>query len=312
MSDLDSIFSDDWGEDHRSGMVAVIGRPNVGKSTLINSILGQKIAIVTNKPQTTRQRQLGIRTSEESKIIFIDTPGIHEPHTKLGDYMVRVAQDALQDADVILWIVDVSVPPNDEDKTIAGLLKQTSPNTPILLILNKTDLSEDSTNRTAYLELVETDVVQDISAKNEKGLDALIAKINELLPLGPRYYPAEQVSETNLRFIAAEIIREQIINLTTEEIPYTVAVEINRFSEKEDLTVIEAFIYVERDSQKGIIIGKKGSMIKQIGVDSRSALEKLLNTQVHLETRVKVLKNWRTNEQFMKRVGYDFSRGKDD
>lgn len=312
MSDLDSIFSDDWGEDHRSGMVAVIGRPNVGKSTLINSILGQKIAIVTNKPQTTRQRQLGIRTSEESQIIFIDTPGIHEPHTKLGDYMVRVAQDALQDADVILWIVDVSVPPNDEDKTIAGLLKQTSPNTPILLILNKTDLSEDSTNRTAYLELVETDVVQDISAKNEKGLDALIAKINELLPLGPRYYPAEQVSETNLRFIAAEIIREQIINLTTEEIPYTVAVEINRFSEKEDLTVIEAFIYVERDSQKGIIIGKKGSMIKQIGVDSRSALEKLLNTQVHLETRVKVLKNWRTNEQFMKRVGYDFSRGKDD
>jgi len=312
VSDLDSIFSDDWGEDHRSGMVAVIGRPNVGKSTLINTILGQKIAIVTNKPQTTRQRQLGIHTSDEAQIIFIDTPGIHDPHTKLGDYMVRVAHDALQDADVVLWIVDVSVAPNDEDKQISSLLGNLSSDTKIILVLNKTDIADGSSQREVYLDLVETELVQDISAKEKKGIDTLLDKITELLPQGPRYYPKEQVSEANLRFIAAEIIREQIINLTSEEIPYTIAVEINRFSEKEDITIIEAFIYVERDSQKGIIIGKRGSMIKQIGIDARQSLEKILNTQVHLDTRVKVLKNWRTNEKFMQRVGYDFSRGKDD
>jgi GTP-binding protein Era len=312
VSDLDSIFSDDWGEDHRSGMVAVIGRPNVGKSTLINAIIGQKIAIVTHKPQTTRQRQLGIRTSTESQIIFIDTPGIHDPHTTLGDYMVRVAYDAMRDADVILWIVDVSQPPNAEDKHIAQLLRQSPPKTPVLLVLNKCDLVDSSADKREHLALIEPHAVIEISAKDETGLDALIENINTLLPLGPRYYPAEQVSETNLRFIAAEAIREQIIQLTTEEIPYTVAVEVNRFKEKDDLTVIEAFIYVERDSQKGIIIGKKGSMIKQIGVNARQALEKLLGMQVHLETRVKVLKNWRTNEQFMKRIGYDVSRGKDD
>lgn len=312
MSDLDSIFSDDWGEDHRSGMVAVIGRPNVGKSTLINAIIGQKIAIVTHKPQTTRQRQLGIRTSTESQIVFIDTPGIHDPHTTLGDFMVRVAYDAMRDADVILWIVDVSQPPNAEDKHIAQLLRQSPPKTPVLLVLNKCDLIDNSMDKHEHLALIEPHAVIEISAKDETGLDVLIENINTLLPLGPRYYPAEQVSETNLRFIAAEIIREQIIQLTTEEIPYTVAVEINRFKEKGDLTVIEAFIYVERDSQKGIIIGKKGSMIKQIGVNARPSLEQLLGTQVHLETRVKVLKNWRTNEQFMKRIGYDVSRGKDD
>lgn len=302
MSELDSIFNDDWGEDHRSGMVAVIGHPNVGKSTLINAILGQKIAIVTPKPQTTRQRQLGIHTTTDAQIIFIDTPGIHKPHTKLGDYMVRVAQDALHDADVILWILDISQAPNTEDKHIATLLKSTS--TPIVLVLNKADLVDDEANHSDHLNLIEHELAIEISAQEEQGIDELLNELTKRLPKGPRYYPAEQVSESNLRFIAAEVIREKIINLTTEEIPYTVAVDINRFREKENLTIIEAYIYVERDSQKGIIIGKRGSMIKQIGIEARADLEALLETQIHLDTRVKVLKNWRTNEQFMKRVGY--------
>ncbi len=312
MSDLDSIFSDDWGDDHRSGMVAVIGHPNVGKSTLINAILGQKIAIVTHKPQTTRQRQLGIHTTNDAQMIFIDTPGIHDPHTKLGDYMVRVARDALHDADVILWIVDVSQKPNDEDRQIAELMKRSTPSTPILLVLNKIDLVPADADHSAYIDLIDAHTVLKISAKDKKGIQPLIDTVTDLLPLGPRYYPKEQVSETNLRFIAAEIIREQIINLTTEEIPYIVAVEITSFREKEDITIIEAVIHVERNSQKGIIIGKKGSMIRQIGVDARASLEQILDTQVHLETRVKVLKNWRTNDQFMKRVGYNTSLGKND
>jgi GTPase len=311
MDNLDSIFSDEWGEDHRSGMVAVIGHPNVGKSTLINAILGQKIAIVTPKPQTTRQRQLGIHTSEESQIIFIDTPGIHDPHTKLGDYMVRVAHDALKDADVIVWIVDSSQPPNNEDKHIADLLKNITPSTPIFLVLNKTDIAIDDADFAEHRNLIEYHTAVEISAKEKKGIDELLKQLTESLPLGPRYYPAEQVSEANVRFIAAEIIREKIINLTTEEIPYTVAVEINRFKEKEKITIIEAFIHVERNSQKGIIIGKNGSMIKQIGVEARADLEELLETQVHLDTRVKVLKNWRTNEQFMQRVGYMINKSAD-
>ena len=304
MSDLDSLFNDDWGEDHRSGMVAVIGRPNVGKSTLINAIIGEKIAIVTPKPQTTRQRQLGIYTTDKAQIIFVDTPGIHDPHTKLGDYMVRVAQFALMDADVIVWIVDVSQPPNDEDRHIADLLNNIADQTPILITLNKIDLVEENANNQAYLELVDYHSALEISAREEHGVDQLLDQLTDLLPLGPRYYPADQLSEANMRFIAAETIREKIINLTSEEIPYTVAVEINRFKEKENITIIEATIYVERNSQKGIIIGKRGSMIKQIGIEARADLEELLEAQVHLDTRVKVLKNWRTNEQFMGRVGY--------
>lgn len=304
MSELDSVFSDDWAADHRAGLVAVVGKPNVGKSTLINSILGQKIAIVSAKPQTTRQRQLGIYTSPEAQILFIDTPGIHQPKTRLGHYMIGVAHDALKDADIILWILDASEPPTHDDRNIARLLAQITPKTPRVLALNKIDLIASQTGFDAILSLCAHERALPASAKEGRGLVDLVNCLISLMPRGPRYYPADQLSEANLRFMAAEIIREQIIELTSDEIPHSAAVLINRFRERPDITHIEAAIYVERGSQKGIIIGKRGSMIKQIGVAARAAIQDLLGAQVHLETRVKVRKNWRSNEEFMRRAGY--------
>jgi len=304
MNELDSIFNDDWGDDHRSGLVAVVGRPNVGKSTLINAILGQKIAIVSAKPQTTRQRQLGIYTSPEAQILFIDTPGIHKPKTRLGHYMVGVAHDALKDADVILWILDVSEPVTEDDRNIARLLAQIAPKTPTVLALNKIDLVAPQSGFDEFHALHAHQRALPVSAKEGRGISDLMNCLIPLMPLGPRYYPADQLSETNLRFMAAEIIREQIIALTSDEIPHSVAVLINRFRERPDITHIEASIFVERGSQKGIIIGKRGSMIKQIGVAARAELQDLLGAHVRLETRVKVQKNWRSNEEFMRRAGY--------
>ena len=304
MPELDSIFSDDWGKNHRSGLVAVVGRPNVGKSMLINAILVQKIAIVTAKPQTTRQRQLGIYTEAEAQILFIDTPGIHKPKTLMGKYMIGVAHDALKDADVVLWILDASEPPQQEDRNIAALLAKIVPKTPRILALNKFDLVSQDSDIGEYRALCEHEGALPTSAKERRGIADLVDCLIPLLPLGPRYYPAEYASDSNLRFIAAEIIRERIIELTSEEIPHAVAVVIDRFREKREITQIEATIYVERGSQKGIVIGKRGAMIKRIGVESRAELEQLLETRVHLETRVKVQKNWRSNEEFMRRAGY--------
>lgn len=307
MDELDALFDSPLPENHRSGVVSVVGRPNVGKSTLINRILGQKIAIVSPKPQTTRKQQLGIYTDAQSQILFTDTPGLHRPQHKLGEYMVSVAQESLRDADCILWVVDGSVQPEAADIYIAETLNTVGGQTPILLVLNKVDLlaSAQIDHQAAYTSLVASRQVLHVSALTGEGLEALLAAVHDMLPLGPRYYPPDQVSEANMRFIAAEVIREKIILHTEQEIPYSVAVEIDEYKERDEETVyISAIIYVERDTQKGIVVGKAGAMIKQIGSEARVELGEMLNARIYLELHVKVLKNWRSDPDLMRRLGY--------
>ncbi len=309
MNDLDSIFDDDWPEDHRSGVVVVVGRPNVGKSTLINRILGQKIAIVTPKPQTTRKRQLGIYTEEHGQILFVDTPGLHKPHHKLGEYMVKVATNALRDADLILWILDVSRPPTGEDKHIAETIKRRrgDEGAPVILALNKVDLLKaDAATEVGneHRKLVPYDSYKLVSALEGAGVEDLVKHLLAKLPLGPRYYPADQLSETNMRFIAAEVVREKVILNTEQEIPHASAVEIDSYQEGEERTTISGIIYVERETQKRIVVGKGGRLIKKIGSEARQELMDMLDRPVHLDLRVKVLKDWRRNDSFMRRLGY--------
>ncbi|MFQ3647846.1 MAG: GTPase Era [Anaerolineae bacterium] len=303
MSELDDIFADDWGDDHRSGVVAVVGRPNVGKSSLLNALLGQKIAITTPKPQTTRRQQLGILTLPHAQILFTDTPGIHRPHNKLGEYMVAAAENALRDADVILWIMDATEPPNASDRLISEKLAKIR-QTPVLLILNKVDLLKGVVDFSAHIALAPEAKLLHVSALKGTNIDKLIEELVALLPLGPRYYPVDQVSDMNMRFIAAEIIREKIINNTSQEVPHSVAVEIDGFKEEPDRSTISAIIYVEKDSQRGILVGKGGSMIKKIGTEARRELIEQMGTPVHLDLRVKVLPNWRDDEALMRRMGY--------
>lgn len=298
-------FEDDWSEDHRSGVIAVVGKPNAGKSTLINHILGQKIAIVTHKPQTTRKRQLGIYTRHDAQVILVDTPGLHDPHNKLGEYMVSTAQEAVRDADLILWVVDGSAPPADAEQAIADKINAMKGDTPVFVALNKTDLPQSPDALATYQAWIEPVEIVSISAKQGIGVGELMDRMIAHLPHGPRYYPADQVSEANMRFIAGEFIREAIIENTSQEIPYSVAIEVEEYKERNDkLTYISAVIYTERDSQKGIIVGKQGAMIKKIGMDARRELTHALETKVFLDLRVKVLKDWRSNEAFLRRVGY--------
>ncbi|NWF68935.1 MAG: GTPase Era [Chloroflexi bacterium] len=312
MSDLDTIFEDNLPAGHRSGVIAVVGRPNVGKSTLINRILGQKIAIVTPKPQTTRKQQLGIYTAARGQILFTDTPGLHKPQTKLGEYMVHVAETALKDADVVLWVLDVSEEPQISDKYIAETVKTLRGDTPVVLALNKADAlpaAERDTRIAQHKALIDFDSVWLVSALNGEGVAELVTYLLEKMPEGPRYYPADQLSEVNMRFIAAEVVREKIILHTEQEIPHSVAVEVVEYKEREQgKPFISLVIYVERDSQKGIIIGKQGALLKQIGIEAREELGAMLDSDVYLELHVTVQKNWRSDEQFMRRLGYRVPR----
>jgi len=296
-------------ENHKSGFVAVIGRPNVGKSTLMNAILGEKIAIVSPKPQTTRLRQLGILTQPDAQIVFVDTPGIHNPRTTLGEFMVQVAVDALRDADVILFVVDVSEPPRPEDRQIADLIRAVEGQTQVIIALNKADLITDAIHMAEHAKdhhaMVPWAVTLPTVATTGQGVNDILAALIERLPRGPRYYPEEQLSDIAIRDIVAEIVREKALLNLEQEVPHGIATEVNEFKERdENLTYIGATIYVERESHKGIVIGKRGQMLKEISRQAREEIEQFLGTRVYLELWVKVLKNWRKDENALRRLGY--------
>jgi GTP-binding protein Era len=297
----------------RSGFVAVIGRPNAGKSTLINALLGQKIAAVSPRPQTTRRRQLGILTRDEAQIVFVDTPGLHTPRHKLGEFLNQQAEEALDGVDVIVWLVDASEPPDDEDRSIARLLAGLRKPPPVLLVLNKIDrLSPESleARREAYQESfrkVSAGVA--ISATRGDGLEELVAAILAHLPVRPPEYEADQVTDLYEREIAAELIREAALIFLREEIPHSLAVRLDEFTERgESGAYIAATLFVERETQKGIVIGEGGKMLKKIGSAARAEIEKMSGRKVFLELRVKVLKDWRNDENALKRFGYKIKK----
>lgn len=292
-------------KEFHSGFVSIIGRPNVGKSTLLNSILGEKVSIVTPKPQTTRNRITGIKTLPGAQIIFIDTPGIHKPRHKLGDTMVKTALEAFKEVDIILFMVE---PHESEkgDKFIIKLLERSQ--APAFLLINKIDtvkkldllpLIDQLKELYAFKEIIP------ISALKEDGIEILLKKIYDYLPPGPKYYSDDVITNQLERFMVSEIIREKATEMTEKEIPYSIAVEVIEWKERESgLILIMSNIYVERDSQKGIIIGKGGRMLKSIGTAARADIEKLLNTKVFLELWVKVKKDWRDNRKILEELGY--------
>lgn len=293
----------------KSGFVAIIGRPNVGKSTLLNQILGQKIVITTDKAQTTRKRIKGILTTEQGQIVFIDTPGIHKPLNKLGEFLLDEAKVALPDADLILFLVDGSDPAGKGDKWIVeNMLQQTE--IPILIVLNKVDkiknLAKIDENLLTYKTLFNKNIqILKISAKTGRNKDTLLENIFKNLPEGDLLYPEDVVTEETMRDVAQEIIREKILTNTKEEIPHSTAVLIEKYEEKENIERIYASIYCETKSQKGILIGKGGSLLKKVGTEARLELEKIVEKKVYLELNVKVEKDWRKNSTSLKNFGYE-------
>ncbi|MEV3020603.1 GTPase Era [Paenibacillus larvae] len=290
----------------KSGFVALIGRPNVGKSTLMNQVIGQKIAIMSDKPQTTRNKIHGVYTTEHAQIVFLDTPGIHKPQSKLGDYMMKAAHSTLAEVDAILFLVDVAEGIGGGDRFIIEQLK--SVQTPVILVLNKIDKvhPEDLLPViSTYKELYPFTEIVPVSALQGNNVTTMLEQITKYLEEGPQYYPADQVTDHPEQFVVAELIREKILHLTREEIPHSIAVTIEDIRVEENGVVrISAVIFVERDSQKGIIIGKQGALLKQIGQQARHDIEALLGTKTFLELWVKVKKDWRNQERVLRDLGF--------
>ena len=292
----------------KSGFVTLIGRPNVGKSTLMNHLIGQKIAITSDKPQTTRNRIQTVYTDDRGQIIFVDTPGIHKAKNKLGEYMVNVAEHTLKDVDVILWLVEPSTFIGAGERHIAEQLNKVK--TPIILVINKIDTVKNQdeilTFMAAYKDVCDFAEIVPLSALKEKNTDLLTELIFRYLPYGPQFYDEDTVTDQPMRQIAAELIREKALRLLNDEIPHGIAVTLEGMKERPDgIMDIDASIVCERDSHKGIIIGKGGSMLKRIGTEARKDIEHMMDIQVNLKLWVKVRKEWRDSELYMKNYGYD-------
>ncbi|MBW1709155.1 MAG: GTPase Era [Deltaproteobacteria bacterium] len=292
--------------EHRSGLVAIIGAPNVGKSTLLNRILGQKVAITSAKPQTTRHRILGVWTTPASQVIFFDTPGIHQSGNLLNKVLLRQALATLSDVDLILFMVETGQRREDHELVLKVLKDQ---NRPIILAINKIDMIKKDKllpSMAAYSRALPLAAQVPISALTGEGVPDLLKEITEQLPEGPQYYPPDTVTDQPERLIAAEMIREQIFNMARQEIPYSTAVTVEEFNEDRDnLIRIKAVIHVERKSQKGIVIGKKGEMLKRIGTAARKDIERLTGTRIFLELFVRIEKNWSRDPLAMRRFGYE-------
>lgn len=292
----------------KSGFVSIVGRPNVGKSTLSNRLAGEKISIISSKPQTTRNTIKTIINTDNSQIIFIDTPGIHKPKTKLGEYMVNIAQDTMNEVDIVLFLIEATdAEPGAGDIYIMEQLKQVR--TPVFLILNKIDLirKEQLFERIKkYSEGMEFAAVIPVSALNNEGTDIIIKEIEKALPEGPKYFPDDIITDQPEKMIASELIREKILELIMEEVPHGTGVEVISFKERQgkELVDIEANIYCERETHKGILIGKEGKMLKKIGTLSRSEIENLLGVKVFLQLWVKVKPDWRNSDNMLKTLGY--------
>lgn len=291
----------------KSGYVAIIGRPNVGKSTLLNRLVGEKVSITSPKPQTTRWQILGIKTLEDTQIIYIDTPGMHhEEKRAMNRYMNRVANAVVMDADVIVFVIDATIWRNDDDLVLKKLEKAEKP---VILAINKIDLLDDKAKLLPLITKLKDKYhfahIIPISALDDKNVETLEGEIAKLLPEGPAFYPEDQLTDKSMRFQVAEIIREKLIHITEEELPYTTTVEIEQFQQEEKITEIGAVIWVERQGQKIIIIGKKGARLKKVGIQARREIETLIGSKVFLRLWVKVKENWTDDEKALRGLGYE-------
>ncbi|MDO5397896.1 MAG: GTPase Era [bacterium] len=290
---------------YKSGFAAIIGMPNVGKSTLLNQIAGQKIAIISDKPQTTRNKILAIYTTDTEQIVFTDTPGIHKPHNKLGEFMVNAANETMGDVDVLIFVVDANRPIQDVEREIAANINKTG--LPCILVMNKVDMVEKENLLPMiadYSSMHDFASIVPISAKTGDGVDILLNDIKEYLDEGPQFYDEDMVTDQPEKQIAAEIIREKMLWLLDKEVPHGIAIEITRMQEKARITNIYATIFCEKSSHKGIVIGKNGEMLKKIGSLARVDIEKMLDKKVYLELWVKVKSDWRNSDFLIKNFGY--------